>query len=193
MPCGTAASWRLRRICGTMGVFVRRPGAYITGRCKARSGRVWHTERWRFAREGGRVWHTDAAVVVPTRAWPGVAHGHDDWPGRADTRHPATGPPRRFLPRVAGCDASRGGWGGSRAGSPRAECAGTRLGEGSKACKARQRTVAGCGTPTRRWWCRRERGQVWHTDTTAGRGEQTRGTPLRDLRAASSHVWPGAT
>ena len=107
VPCGTAASWRLRRICGTMGVFVRRPGAYITGRCKARSGRVWHTERWRFAREGGRVWHTDAAVVVPTRAWPGVAHGHDGWPGRADARHPATGPPRRFLPRVAGCDASR--------------------------------------------------------------------------------------
>ena len=62
-----------------------------------------------------------------------------------------------------------------------------RRGGGSRA------RVAGCGTPTRRWWCRRERGQVWHTDTTAGRGEQTRGTQLRDLRAASSHVWPGAT
>ena len=50
--------------------------------------------------------------------------------------------------------------------------------------------VAGCGTPTR-WWCRRGHGRMWHTDARAGRGEQTRGTQLRDLRAASSHVWPG--
>ena len=169
-------------------------GTLSGGGSRARVAGCGTPTRWRFAREGGRVWHTDAAVVVPTRAWPGVAHGHDGWPGRADARHPATGPPRRFLPRVAGCDASRGGWGGSRAGSPRAECDGGRVAERAKVCKAHHPTVAGCGTPTRRWWwCRRERGQVWHTDTKAGRGEQTRGTQLRDLRAASSHVWPGAT
>ena len=104
VPCGTAASWRLRRICGTMGVFVRRPGAYITGRCKARSGRVWHTERWRFAREGGRVWHTDA-VAVRARGWPGVAHrrgggGADASVARCGTRtRRLAGESRRAAPR----------------------------------------------------------------------------------------------
>ena len=63
------------------------------------------------------MWHTNAAVV-PTRAWPDVAHGREGWPGRADARHPATGPPRRFLPRMAGCDVSRGVWVAHVAGLP---------------------------------------------------------------------------
>ena len=104
------------------------------------------------------MWHTNAAVV-PTRAWPGVAHGREGWPGRADAR--------RFLPCMAWCDVSRGvgvadvrgclwrlRWCDGvgvlrRGGEGGVEGRERRENVGAGACKARQRIVAGCGTLSR--------------------------------------------